>query len=267
MLVLVASRLCLRRRAAARCASSIATIRPPLSIHEESTVSVQQPFMAIFNNLVLFDQQKPLQSMDTIVPDLAESWAWDDSKTKLTFKLRQGVKWHDGKPFTSADVKCTFDLLLGKAKDQLRQEPARHLVSQPEGRHGQRRPRGDVRPREAAAVDPDDAGVGLYADLSLPCLDPGHAHQADRHRAVQVRRVQGATRGCRLVRNPDYWQEGQALPRRHRVQDHPEPLDADALLRRQGVRHDLLERRDDPAAEGHQGAGAGRRLRAASRNT
>ena len=34
------------------------------------------------------------------MPDLAESWAWDATKTKLTFKLRQGVKWHDGKPFT-----------------------------------------------------------------------------------------------------------------------------------------------------------------------
>jgi len=93
------------------------------SIHEESTVSVQQPFMAIFNNLMLFDQQKPLQSMETIVPELAESWGWDDSKTKLTFKLRQGVKWHDGKPFTSADVKCTFDMLLGKSKERLRKHP------------------------------------------------------------------------------------------------------------------------------------------------
>lgn len=94
-----------------------------LSILEEATVSVQMPAMAIFNNLVLFDQQKPLQSMDTIVPELATSWAWDATGTKLTFKLREGVKFHDGKPFTSADVKCTFDLLLGKSKDRLRKNP------------------------------------------------------------------------------------------------------------------------------------------------
>jgi ABC-type transport system substrate-binding protein len=37
--------------------------------------------------------------------------------------LRQGVKWHDGKPFTAADVKCTWDLLLGKANDKLRVNP------------------------------------------------------------------------------------------------------------------------------------------------
>src|SRR5690349_12886146 len=38
----------------------------------------------------------------------------------LTFKLHQGVKWHDGKPFTAADVKCTWDLLQGKTKEKLR---------------------------------------------------------------------------------------------------------------------------------------------------
>jgi Bacterial extracellular solute-binding proteins, family 5 Middle len=34
--------------------------------------------------------------------------------------LRDGVKWHDGKPFTAADVKCTYALLIGKAKEKLR---------------------------------------------------------------------------------------------------------------------------------------------------
>ena len=90
--------------------------------------------------------------MDTIVPDLAESWAWDESKTKLTFKLRQGVKWHDGKPFTAKDVKCTWDKLQGKEQELVPQEPARHLVPQPQGGHGQRRPRGNVRARAAAAA-------------------------------------------------------------------------------------------------------------------
>jgi peptide/nickel transport system substrate-binding protein len=94
-----------------------------LSIHEEATVSVNMPIMGVFNNLVLFDQQKPLMAPESIVPELAESWSWDDKKTKLTFKLRPGVKWHDGKPFTAADVKCTFDLLLGKSKDRLRKNP------------------------------------------------------------------------------------------------------------------------------------------------
>ncbi len=91
-----------------------------LSIHEEGTNSVTTPMMAVFNNLVLFDQHKRQNSLDTIVPELAKSWSWSEDRTKLTFKLQEGVKWHDGKPFTSEDVKCTFDLLLGKAKDKFR---------------------------------------------------------------------------------------------------------------------------------------------------
>src|SRR5499427_9996777 len=93
---------------------------PSASIHEESTISVVQPFMSVFNNLVVFDPKEKVNSPDHIVPDLAESWSWDDSKTKLTFKLRQGVKWHDGKPFTSKDVECTWNKLTGKDKDDFR---------------------------------------------------------------------------------------------------------------------------------------------------
>ncbi|MGE4047194.1 MAG: ABC transporter substrate-binding protein [Acetobacteraceae bacterium] len=91
-----------------------------LSIHEEATNSVVTPAMAMFNNLAMFDQHKTQNTMDGIVPDLAESWTWSDDRTRLTFKLRDGVTWHDGKAFTADDVKCTFDLLTGRAKERLR---------------------------------------------------------------------------------------------------------------------------------------------------
>jgi peptide/nickel transport system substrate-binding protein len=57
------------------------------------------------------------------VPDLATGWAWNEEGTELTFPLRHNVKWHDGKPFTAADVKCTVDLLMGNAKEKLRINP------------------------------------------------------------------------------------------------------------------------------------------------
>jgi len=94
-----------------------------VSIHEEATYSTNVPMMGVFNNLVVYDQHKAQNSMDTIVPELATSWSWSADKTALTFKLREGVKWHDGKPFTSADVKCTFDLLMGKAQEKFRKNP------------------------------------------------------------------------------------------------------------------------------------------------
>lgn len=47
-----------------------------------------------------------------IYPDLAESWEHSDDMMTYTFHLRQGVKWHDGEPFTSKDVKWTFESIL-----------------------------------------------------------------------------------------------------------------------------------------------------------
>src|SRR5213082_625525 len=96
---------------------------PSASLLEESTIASVTPFAAVFNNLVVFDPAKVHESIDTVIPDLAESWSWDATSTKLTFKLRQGVKWHDGKPFTAKDVQCTWDLLLGKAEQKLRGNP------------------------------------------------------------------------------------------------------------------------------------------------
>jgi peptide/nickel transport system substrate-binding protein len=93
------------------------------SIHEEATFSTVAPFMPVFNNLVLYKQDEPQNSMESIVPDLATSWSWNSDHTELTFKLRDGVKWHDGKPFTSKDVKCTFDMLRGVSSAKFRKNP------------------------------------------------------------------------------------------------------------------------------------------------
>jgi peptide/nickel transport system substrate-binding protein len=98
---------------------------PSASVIEEATIATAMAFSGVFNNLVIFGQSKPRNGLDTIVPELAESWAWDASRTRLTFKLRDGVKWHDGKPFTANDVKCTWDKIKGKHPDELRSNPRR----------------------------------------------------------------------------------------------------------------------------------------------
>ncbi|HEX3538503.1 MAG TPA: ABC transporter substrate-binding protein, partial [Stellaceae bacterium] len=94
-----------------------------MSIHEEATFSTLIPIMGVMNNLVLFDQNVAQNSLKSVVPDLATSWSWDEDGKALTFKLRDGVKWHDGKPFTANDVKCTWDLLTGKGSAKLRLNP------------------------------------------------------------------------------------------------------------------------------------------------
>src|SRR6202162_6294904 len=94
-----------------------------MSIHEEAFNSAQNPMMAVFNNLVLFEQNVPQNRMDTIVPELATKWSWNADMTELTFQLQPGVSWHDGKPFTAADVKCTWELVQGKTTEKLRVNP------------------------------------------------------------------------------------------------------------------------------------------------
>ena len=91
---------------------------PSTSLLEESTIASVMPFAAVFNNLVVFDPAKPHESLETVIPDLADSWSWDGTNTRLTFKLHQGVKWHDGQPFTARDVQCTWRMLIGKAETQ-----------------------------------------------------------------------------------------------------------------------------------------------------
>src|SRR5437870_8856557 len=94
-----------------------------MSLLEESTAAVNRPMMGVFSNLVVYDQHVRQNSPDAIVPELATNWEWSEDGTELTLPLRQGVKWHDGKPFTAADVRCTFALLQGTAKEKLRINP------------------------------------------------------------------------------------------------------------------------------------------------
>jgi peptide/nickel transport system substrate-binding protein len=96
---------------------------PTMSIHEEAIQSSQSAMAGVFNNLPVFDQHEKQSRLDTILPDLATGWNWNDDGTALTLPLRQGVKWHDGKPFTAKDVLCTWDLLLETGSDELRFNP------------------------------------------------------------------------------------------------------------------------------------------------
>jgi peptide/nickel transport system substrate-binding protein len=94
-----------------------------MSILEEATLSTAMPIMGVFNNPVLYDQHVPQNSLQAIVPELATGWSWSEDGKELGFTLRQGVKWHDGRPFTANDVKCTWDLLTGKSSEKLRINP------------------------------------------------------------------------------------------------------------------------------------------------
>ncbi len=65
---------------------------------------------AVYEPMMIYNK-----STGKLVPWLATEYAWNADNTQLTFTLREGVKWSDGKPFTSGDVVYTFDLLKNNA--------------------------------------------------------------------------------------------------------------------------------------------------------
>jgi len=181
---------------------------PSASPHEESTVSVTQPFMALFNNLVLFDQTKPLNSMDTIVADLATGWSWDAGKTKLTFKLREGVRWHDGKPFTAKDVQCTWHALIGKDQEEFNRNPRKvwyHNLQQVAtgGDHEATFHLGHPQPSFlmllASGFSPVYPCHVSQKDMRTKPVGTGPFKFVELNRNVSIK----------LVRNPDYWKKGK----------------------------------------------------------
>ena len=181
-----------------------------MSIHEESTIAGQGPMMGVFNNLVMYDPEVPQSGLKSIVPDLATEWSWDEARTQLSFKLRQGVRWHDGKPFTAQDVKCTFDLLQGQASngETLRVNPRKAWYGN----------LAEVVVKADDAVEfrlkrPQPAFIALIASGFTP-IYPCHVGPAEmRRRPVGTgpfRFVEfKPNEVIRVARNKDYWKKDQ----------------------------------------------------------
>ncbi len=180
---------------------------PSASLHEETTIAAVFNFAPIYNNLVFFDPTKARNDPATIVPELATSWSWDASRTKLTFKLREGVKWHDGKPFTSHDVQCTLHRLNGMEKDYLRRNPRgiwyENVVEvTTNGDH------------EATVVlkQPQISFLSMLAagyTAMYPCHVAGRDMRTKPIGTGPFKFVEfKSNESIRLVKNPDYWKQG-----------------------------------------------------------
>ena len=88
----------------------------PNAPHDEAALILASN---LFNKLVAFDADSRLY------PDLAETWTVDEGGLSYSFKLRRGVRWHDGEPFTAADVRWTFERMAGQPG--LAAEAIRHI--------------------------------------------------------------------------------------------------------------------------------------------
>ena len=78
-----------------------------LDVLSNATEAGTSDFLSVRHvNLVRYSDD-----LETIVPNVAKGWEWNDDFTQLTFFLRKGHKWSDGHPFTAEDVKFWYDNL------------------------------------------------------------------------------------------------------------------------------------------------------------
>ena len=76
---------------------------PTLDPHFSTSVSTRNVAMNIFEQLVTRDEN------NAVIPELADSWLVSPDGLTYTFKIRTGLKFHNGKELTSADVKASFE--------------------------------------------------------------------------------------------------------------------------------------------------------------
>src|SRR5262245_9146884 len=186
------------------------TAPPSLSPHEESTIATVQPASACYSNLVYFDPAKKQESLDTIIPELAEKWSWQDNYRNLVFLLRRNVKWHDGKAFTSQDVKYTFDIVRGApdAAARLRINPRKLWYENVEHIEAPdphtvvfrlKRPQPSFPRMLASAYSPIYPAHVPLADLKTTCVGTGPYRLKDYRPGEFIE----------FVRNPDYFIKGR----------------------------------------------------------
>ncbi|HHV94129.1 MAG TPA: hypothetical protein GXX47_06310, partial [Firmicutes bacterium] len=76
---------------------------------------IQGGIYNLLPNKLLYDTLVKYDPVDlSMVPGLAESWEVSDDGLTWTFHLRDGVKWHDGYPFTAEDVAFTVGIWLNR---------------------------------------------------------------------------------------------------------------------------------------------------------
>jgi peptide/nickel transport system substrate-binding protein len=180
------------------------------AIHESATNSVTWPAMPCYSNLVIFDQLKKIERTDTIVGELAEKWSWQDNYRNLVVFLRKDVKWHDGQPFTSKDVKFTFDMVR-EAKDataRLRLNPRKEWYANVDAIEAP-----DPHTVVFRLKRPQPSLLTMLASGYSPVL-PAHVPPAEhRNRCLGTGpfKLKEWRRGefVELVKNPDYFVKGR----------------------------------------------------------
>ncbi len=195
--------------------------------------------------------------------DLAESWEISADQLTWTFKLRPGVTWHDGEPFTANDVKFTIELCFNEANTMApchyvdRRQRRRRRRGVP-GRHGNRDHRRQGGRRSHHLVHLHGPELAL-PDVDLRAVHPPAAQAARTSRRTAMKEAE-YWKTSQIGTGPFMWYKytrrrldrargvRQLLARRPKldsiIRRHFEDLGLGApRLRRRRDRHDLHHRR------------------------
>src|SRR5438128_8427824 len=183
-----------------------------------------------YNQLVRFEPDM------TAVPELAESWQVSPDGLTWTFKLRQGVKFHDGQEFTSADVKFSFDRLLEKSAAGKSDFNAVDKI-EPAGKYAVKFVTKEPFAALVAALGGfwgfivSEAGVKKYGDLNKNALGTSPFILEDWK--VEQQMV--------FKRNPNYWKKGVPHVDELIVRVIPDEANIVAALRTGQIHHGFIE--------------------------
>ncbi|MGI9120777.1 MAG: ABC transporter substrate-binding protein [Acidimicrobiales bacterium] len=158
----------------------------------------------IFNGLVRLDRDFKPQ------PDLAKSWDVSDDLRTYTFHLEEGVTWHDGQPFSSDDVKFSFDQVLVQFSQRTRAAlgPVLDSIVTPDPNTVVFNLKAPYAPL-LELLDEDNGAIipkHLYEGTD-PLTNPANAKPVGTGPFMFESEQKGAQ--LTLVRNPNYFKEGQ----------------------------------------------------------
>jgi hypothetical protein len=129
---------------------------PSMSMLDGVNPLAQRTTMAVFNNLVMFDQHVTQSSLQSIVPDLATGWSWSEEGTALTFPLRQRRQMARRQAVHGQGCPVHLGPVARKVKRQVPRQCTQTLVQKPRAGHNEGRLRGNLS-SEAAAAGISDA--------------------------------------------------------------------------------------------------------------
>ncbi len=182
---------------------------PFYDMHQTSLGGIYAATAPAYNCLIRTSPYDP--KGQEIIPELADSWEISDGGKTITFHLHKGVKWHDGVPFSSADVQYTVE----------------RIMNPPEGMVSPRGPVFKALIERVEAPDPDTVVVYGKGPSKLlftifasghNVIIPKHIVEKDPVNALKSRVIGTGpfrlkelptTTLWKYERNPDYFKQGQ----------------------------------------------------------